>query len=654
MAAPALEVRDLSFGYGKGATVRSVSLTVERGSCYGFLGHNGAGKTTVLRLCLGLLRPRTGTVRIGGIDALRSPRLARAQAGALVERPGFHLHASARENLEWLARLAGMDRVRARVDADRVLALTGLASASARKVGTFSLGMRQRLGIAQSLLGSPSLLLLDEPINGLDPEGIADVRALLRTLARDQGVGVLLSSHQLQELEGLCTKVGVLREGVMALEGSLEDLRRSAEARTIVRGRPLESMASRLRELGIDAQRDGESLAFALGGRAPGPVARELALAGELESFAPEPVTLESIYLRVSRGNGVDAAGVAKLAGAESLASSGPSTASIVARGDVASAVGAQPQPQTEAPIEAANGDARVDGASGSARAPRRRAFAHELRVLRARMGSRWLLALPSLVAASSVLSYSRRVAEAQARVQAKDLFSADAGSGFLAAAHALQSGIPALALCLCAIGSQSLAADLQRDTLRNTLLRSVTRFDTVIGKALALLVASTAGFCLLVATATLAAHAAFGMGDLQEVTRNGDVETLAYAQDVAPAFVDALLAALPALCAVSLLSLCASALAKKPARALLLSIAFVFGPEFVHSWFRSREGWVLTSHLPTPLRDDSAIAWFSSLARGAADANWVHEELAYASPLAWSALAFVAAAVATLRLRIP
>ena len=655
MPAPALEVRDLSFGYGKGATVRSVSLTVERGSCYGFLGHNGAGKTTVLRLCLGLLRPRTGTVRIGGVDALRSPRLARAQAGALVERPGFHLHASARDNLEWLARLAGMDRARARIDADRVLALTGLASVSARKVGTFSLGMRQRLGIAQSLLGSPSLLLLDEPINGLDPEGIADVRALLRTLANDQGVGVLLSSHQLQELEGLCTKVGVLREGAMALEGSLEDLRRSAEARTIVRGRPLESMALRLRELGIDAQRDGEGLAFALGGRAPGPVARELALAGELESFAPEPVTLESIYLRVSRGNrSVEGADVGKVAHVETPASHARSLASTAERGDVALAGTAQPRPQTEAPIEAANGDARVDASADSARAPRRRAFAHELRVLRARIGSRWLLALPSLVAASSVLSYSRRVAEAQARVQTKELFSADAGSGFLAAAHALQSGIPALALCLCAIGSQSLAADLQRDTLRNTLLRSVSRFDTALGKALSLLVASTVGFCLLVVTATLAAHAAFGMGDLQEVTRNGDVETLAYAQDVAPAFVDALLAALPALCAVSLLSLCASALAKKPARALLLSIAFVFGPEFVHSWFRSREGWLLTSHLPTPLRDDSAIAWFSSLARGAADANWVHEELAYACPLAWSALAFVAAAVATLRLRIP
>ena len=628
MTAPALEVRDLSFGYGKSATVRSVSLTVERGSCYGFLGHNGAGKTTVLRLCLGLLRPSTGSVRIGGIDALRSPRLARAQTGALVERPGFHLHASARANLELLARLAGMDRSRARIDADRVLALTGLMSAAERNVGAFSLGMRQRLGIAQSLLGSPSLLLLDEPINGLDPEGIADVRSLLRTLAREQGVGVLLSSHQLQELEGLCTKVGVLREGVMALEGSLDELRRTAHPRTIVRGHSLDAMALRLRELGLESQRDGDALAFALGGRAPGEVARELANAGELESFAPEPVTLESIYLRVSRGE----AGAGNAGGVASPATAASSVAEVA---------------------DSATSD-ETAARSRAARAPRRRAFLHELRVLRARTGSRWLLVLPSLVAAASVWSYAGRVAAAQARVQSKELFSADAGSGLMAAAHALQSGIPALALCLCAIGSQSLAADLQRDTLRNTLLRSVTRFDTAIGKALSLLVVSTTGFCMLAATATLAAYASFGMGDLQEVTRNGDVETLAYAQDVMPAFLDAMLAALPPLCAAALLSLCASAIAKKPARALLLAVAFVFGPEFVHSWFRSHEGWVLTSHLPTPLRDDSAIAWFSSLARGAADANWVYEGLAYACPLAWSAFAFVIASVALLRLRIP
>jgi lantibiotic transport system ATP-binding protein len=619
MDSPALEVRNLSFGYGASATVRDVSLTVERGGCYGFLGHNGAGKTTVLRLCLGLLRPRAGSVRIGGVDALRDPRQARAQVGALVERPGFHLQATARQNLEWLARLSGMDRRKSSADADRVLALVGLSSSAARNVGSFSLGMRQRLGIAQSLLGSPSLLLLDEPINGLDPEGIADVRTLLRSLAAEQGVGVLLSSHQLQELEGLCTRVGVLREGAMALEGSLEDLRRSAAPRTIVRGGRLDAMASRLASLGIDCAREGEAIAFVLGSRAPGDIARELANCGELASFSPEPVTLESIYLRASRGE------------VEPFA------------------VPAQPTTASDPP---SNVTAAPD--SASARAPRLRAFGHELRVLSARSGTRWLLCLPALVAAASVLSYGRRVDATQARVLAKELFSADAGSGFLAAAHALQAGIPTLALSLCAIGSNLVASDLQRDTLRNTLIRSVTRFDTVLGKALAMLVVSACGFAALVATATLAAYAAFGMGDLQEVTRNGDVETLAYAQDVAPAMLDALLASLPPLVAAALLAMAASAVAKKPARALLLAVAVVFGPEFVHSWFRSREGWVLTSHLPTPLRDDSAVAWFTSLARGAADANWTYEGLAVLCPAAWAAAAFVVAALAVLRLRIP
>ncbi len=617
MAAPALEVRNLSFGYGSSATVRDVSLTVERGGCYGFLGHNGAGKTTVLRLCLSLMRPHSGTVRIGGIDALRAPRLARAQVGALVERPGFHLQASARANLQWLARLGGMDRRSAAVDADRVLGLVGLKSSASNHVGSYSLGMRQRLGIAQSLLGAPLLLLLDEPINGLDPEGIADVRTLLRSLANEQGVGVLLSSHQLQELEGLCTRVGVLRDGAMALEGSLDELRRSASPRTIVRGSRLDAMASRLAALGIECGREADALRFSLGGHAPGEVARQLAEVGDIESFAPEPVTLESIYLRALRSESMPAA--------------------------VASVAATVPSAVAEAPPDPSR-----------ARKPRLRAFGHELRVLRARVGTRWLLCLPALVATASVWSYARRVDIAQARVQAKELFSADAGSGFLAAAHALQAGIPTLALCLCAMGSHVIAADLQRDTLRNTLIRSVTRFDAVLGKALALFVVAASGFLLLVATAMLAAFATFGMGDLQEVTRNGDVETLAYAQDLIPALLDALLASLPPLVAAALLSMCASAIAKKPARGLLLAVAMVFGPEFVHSWLRSREGWLLTSHLPTPLRDDSALAWFASLARGAADANWAYEGLAFMCPAVWSACAFVVAAIAVFRLRIP
>ncbi|MFN9706923.1 MAG: ABC transporter ATP-binding protein [Planctomycetota bacterium] len=191
---PALELRDLHFAYGRGASVRGVSLTLHAGDCCGFLGHNGAGKTTVMRLALGLLRPSRGSVRVLGIDALAQPRAAKAQCGALIERPGFHLQATARQNLLALARLQGMTRPLAGAEADRVLVRTGLVDAAHRAVGSFSMGMRQRLGIAQALLGRPRVLLLDEPTNVLDPEGVTDLKALLRSLARDDA-GWLLTSH---------------------------------------------------------------------------------------------------------------------------------------------------------------------------------------------------------------------------------------------------------------------------------------------------------------------------------------------------------------------------------------------------------------------------------------------------------------------------
>ena len=156
----ALSVHDLWFGYSRGGAVRGVSLQVAPGDCYGFLGHNGAGKTTVMRLCLGLLQPQRGRVHLLGIDAQREPRRARAQVGALVERPGFHLAATARQNLVWLGQLQGLTRPLARAAAAHALDRCGLGPAGERRVGTFSLGMRQRLGIAQALLGTPRLLLL--------------------------------------------------------------------------------------------------------------------------------------------------------------------------------------------------------------------------------------------------------------------------------------------------------------------------------------------------------------------------------------------------------------------------------------------------------------------------------------------------------------
>ena len=611
---PLLAVRGLTFGYGKKATVRDVSLTVHEGDCYGFLGHNGAGKTTVMRLCLQLLRARAGTILVDGIDARRHPREARARIGALIERPGFHPEVSARDNLALLAQLAGMDKRAARCDADRVLELVSLQRDADRPAGSFSLGMRQRLGIAQSLLGSPRLLLLDEPINGLDPEGVADMRALLLRLSREQGCGVLVSSHQLQELDGLCTRIGVMRDGAMVLEGSLDALKKRIASRTIVEsveGASIDAMAQRLASLGLAPQREGERLLVNLGERAAGDVARELAKDGTLSAFYPEPVSLESIYLRATKAN-----------------------EPVVAVAEIATALPSR--------------------APERVRAPLLRALGHEVRTMLLRRKVAALLAVPVILAALRAWSYVERVASSQARVASKELFSADAGSGHRMFAEAMTGAVPALALCLAWLGSQSLAADLQRDTLRNTLSRSVQRCDALFGKLFALFATAIAGFSFVIVASGSCAIAMFGWNDLEEVTRNGDRQTLAYAADVAPAMGEALLATLPSLLAVSSLALCASCLTPRPSRALALSLVLLLGPELVHSFWPATRPYLLTSHLPTPLRDDSALSWLASLARGAADANWVYEATAFSCPALWIAVSCALSLIAIARLRIP
>ena len=213
---PALETQKLTKRFGKAPpAVDGVSLTVPRRSIYGFLGANGAGKTTTLRLVLGLLRPDAGSVRLFGEQARPAGRV-----GALIETPSLYPHLSGRENLDFTRRLLGLDRL----EIGRVLAIVDLEDAADRRVGGYSLGMRQRLGIARALLGGPQLLILDEPTNGLDPDGIRDMRELIRRLPEAGDVTLIVSSHLLAEVELVASHVGLLHAGKLLLEARLADL----------------------------------------------------------------------------------------------------------------------------------------------------------------------------------------------------------------------------------------------------------------------------------------------------------------------------------------------------------------------------------------------------------------------------------------------
>jgi ABC-2 type transport system ATP-binding protein len=251
-----VETLDLTKRYGALVAVDAVSLTVRPGEVYGFLGPNGAGKTTTLRMLLGLIRPTAGSVRLLGRPPGTRGHLDRV--GALIEGPAFYPYLSGRENLRVLARYAGADRRRV----DTVLDMVDLTRRAGDRYYAYSLGMKQRLGVAAALLKDPRLLVLDEPTNGLDPAGMADMRALIRRLGA-AGCTVLLSSHLLGEVEQICDRVGVIAGGRLVAESTVAELRGATTLRVAVD--PVDRAARRARELlGADRVRvDGGALELA-------------------------------------------------------------------------------------------------------------------------------------------------------------------------------------------------------------------------------------------------------------------------------------------------------------------------------------------------------------------------------------------------------
>ena len=215
-----LRTEHLTKTFGNKAAVNDVSMTIEKGDIYGFIGKNGAGKTTLMRLVLNLIFPTSGTIELFGESKLTKANLSRT--GSLIEAPTLFLNCSARENLKRFAILYGADNN----DIENVLKEVDLTDTGNKKAGKFSFGMKQRLGIAIALLGNPDFIILDEPVNGLDPEGMKEIRDLILRLNREKGTTFLISSHLIDELSKVVTKYGIIRDGVLVEEISAENLKK--------------------------------------------------------------------------------------------------------------------------------------------------------------------------------------------------------------------------------------------------------------------------------------------------------------------------------------------------------------------------------------------------------------------------------------------
>lgn len=307
--AAAVRTRGLTKRFGQHLAVDGLDLDVPRGSVYGFLGPNGSGKTTTIRMLLGLVHPTAGSHDLLGQPMPAAAAAVLPRVGALVESPAFHPYLSARANL---ARLQAADaapdasgrEAPRRIDAalDRV----GLLAAADRRYRVYSLGMRQRLGIAAALLRPRDLLVLDEPTNGLDPQGTREVRGLIRSLSRD-GTTVFVSSHLLSEVEQICTHIGVMHAGRLVTQGAVDELRAGTAPRARIRTPDFDAAATVLAELGLtQIEPTAGGLSAQLGEVAPEAVVAGLVRGGaRVTGFSVEASTLEDLYVSLT-GEGFD------------------------------------------------------------------------------------------------------------------------------------------------------------------------------------------------------------------------------------------------------------------------------------------------------------------------------------------------------------
>jgi ABC-2 type transport system ATP-binding protein len=274
---PAIETHGLTKRFGSYTAVNGIDLNVPRGAVFGFLGPNGSGKTTTIRMLLGLAVPTSGTVRLLGHDMPRDLRDVLPRVGALVEGPGFYPYLSGAANLNRLDtadRCAPSATRRARVEG--ALERVGLGHAARKKVHAYSLGMKQRLGIANALLTPRELLVLDEPTNGLDPQGTREVRSLVRSLAAE-GTTVFVSSHLLAEIEQICTHAAVMSVGNLVAQGTLDELRRVGEPHVRVLTPDPDAAARVLERLGLSPATVDEPDAAAAAATVTAPLTDELA-----------------------------------------------------------------------------------------------------------------------------------------------------------------------------------------------------------------------------------------------------------------------------------------------------------------------------------------------------------------------------------------
>ena len=300
MANTVLELKNVSKSFGKRKVIDNLSLEVKEGEIYGFLGPNGSGKTTTIKMILRLIDNDSGEIKVNGYDTKKQFEKAMECIGAIVENPDMYKYMSGIDNLKLHARIRNVDSKRI----DEVLELVELKDRAKDKVGKYSLGMKQRLGLALTLLHKPNVLILDEPTNGLDPAGIKKLRDILKEISHKEGVAVFVSSHILAEMQQMCDKVAVLDNGKIVKVETIKNVEEESTETVEIRVKDTEKTLQILKEkFGFNTKTENKNIFVTLPTEQLPTVVKELAIADvEIKAVIPKEHTLEEIFFDATEG----------------------------------------------------------------------------------------------------------------------------------------------------------------------------------------------------------------------------------------------------------------------------------------------------------------------------------------------------------------
>ena len=603
-------------------------MTVEKGDCYGLLGHNGAGKTTLLRTALGLLNPTSGSISVDDFSIDAFPREARSRLGGLVEYPRFNEAWNGLKNLAVMARLQGFDKNAGHIECRRVLEDVGLDELSGitehKKVRDYSQGMKQRLGIAQALLGNPSYVLLDEPMNGLDPQAIVDMRQLIRRLTQDQNIAVLISSHQLAEMSGLCNKIAILRQGVLLVEDAIDHLLESdkklyrltlaadaAHASAFLAGLNLCPQLER-----HTASQNDATFLIDLSQMKPAQLTQHLLNQDlDLLGLARCDPSLEEVYLQLdSRARAVTSPAISKTS--------------------------TRPTAPRDRPTEI--------------QAPKwafLRGIQYELTRIFSAPRHAVFFMLPAMCA---YLSVSKMFQQAQANADkvGDDLFSTTQMTAFDGVGQGLAIGLPILMVIITGLASQSISGEYTKGTLRTLLLRPMTRGQIGLSKFCSLALICLVSYVLLVVASLCVSSYWFDFSDLAEILPNGKLFPLVKKEEMFQFLRPVLWAPILPLVSYTAIGFALGSIIKNNVVALATTLAAMLLLDLGRVFITVEKyiGWLPSAHLPSPFGGHSFLRYYNNMVQGVSNATNPYAYLSLATPMVWLALMMILAVIAIKR----